>query len=191
MNKKRRVLLLAGLLAVLAITGIGGSLAWLSNAEQANNTFTVGLVNIGIVENGGLTPIEGGSKDFVPITSTGQTVTKDVQIKNLDTPAGRAVPACIRARVVPTWRYADDSSAAVPVTLVLADTSTNWILKDDGYYYYKLPVAPGNLTESLMKNVTVNSAVPTGAHLEIQVIADAVQAEGGAALDAWGFNPTI
>ncbi len=34
--------------------------------------------------------------------------------------------------------------------------------------------------------MTLHSPVPAGAYLEVQVLADAVQAEGDAAAEAWG-----
>ncbi len=190
MNKRRGLLLTVALLAVLAAIGTGGTLAWLSANEQAANDFTVGLVNIGIVEGG--TTLEGGSNSFTAFTSSGQTQAKAVQIKNLNTPAGRAVPAYIRAKVIPIWRGADGNGNGVPVSITLAGTDTaKWTYRAaDGYYYYTEPVDPNALTTHLMTGVTLNSAVPAGATLEVQVLADAVQAEGGAALDAWGVDPS-
>ncbi len=185
MLKRRGLLLIAVVLMAVAITGVAGSLAWFSATEQANNDFSVGRVNIGIDEGTGV--IEYGTgPSYMAFVSNGDNQEKAVKIKNLNTD-GRAVPAYIRARVVATWRDATGNGIGAPANITLSGTNSNWEL-EEGCYYYKLPVAPGDSTEYLMQSVTLNSDVPAGAHLEVQVLADAVQAEGGAALDAWGVD---
>lgn len=183
MRNLKKTILLSCVLAVAALVGVGGSLAWLSRDRQASNNFTVGLVNIGIVEGG--QPIEGGTNDYPGITA-GATVDKPVQIRNIDTD-GRAIPVYIRARVVPVWRYEDGGSAAAAIDLALNGKTAGWSeLQSDGYYYHKGAVAPDTATSLLMQSVTLHSPVPAGAYLEVQVLADAVQAEGDAAAEAWG-----
>ncbi len=186
MLKRRKLLLAAIVLTAAAIIGMGGTLAWLSATEQATNDFSVGRVNIGIDEGAGGIVQYGSGPSFMAFVSNGDNRAKAVKIINLNID-GRSVPAYIRARVVASWRDASGNGIGAPANITLGGTNSNWEL-EEGCYYYKLPVAPCDSTEYLMQSVTLNSDVPAGAHLEVQVLADAVQAEGGAALDAWGVD---
>lgn len=186
MVKRRGILLASAVLTAAVIIGAGGTYAWFSSTKQADNDFTVGQVNIGVVENDDTEhPYEGGSNgDFTAFSSEGDERVKAVQIVNLDK-EDRAVPAYVRARIVPIWRDANGNGIAVPARITLLDGDENWEQLGD-CYYYTLPVDPGDMTGYLMEKVRLDSDVPAGATLEIEVLADAVQAEGGAASEAWG-----
>ena len=72
---KRKLMLVALSLCMVAILAVGGSLAYLTDTDAKTNTFTVGNVQIAIDEN-----FTDGSK-LLP----GIDVTKEVKIKNTGT----------------------------------------------------------------------------------------------------------
>ena len=52
-NNARRILLLVGLMSLVAVISIGGTIAWLTDSTgPVTNTFTVGDINIDLVETG-------------------------------------------------------------------------------------------------------------------------------------------
>ena len=96
---KKKILVLALSLAMVAILAVGGSLAYFTDSKNVDNTFTVGNVKIDLIEqerdgNGGLTdfkqnkslnPIVGsaqGEKDKFGMPTAKNYVDKMVTIKN-------------------------------------------------------------------------------------------------------------
>lgn len=178
MNQKRLLLICSAL--VLAALLAGGTLAWMAASEQVDNELTIGLVDAKVDEK------------FTPgVLTAGQEYPKQVRVQNADT-LGKAVDAYIRVMLVPTWRDADGNglpfsalSGEYAVTLNLS-SGTQWEKVGD-YYYFTAPVAPDAYTDYLLESVRADK-IPEGAHLEIQVLADSIQAEGGAAQAAWGSS---
>lgn len=85
MNKKK-ILVLAVSVALVAILAIGGSLAYFTDTKSATNTFTVGNVKIDLIEQqtteNGLDTFQNG-KLLVPGTSSdGNAQSKIVTVKN-------------------------------------------------------------------------------------------------------------
>lgn len=93
---KRKILVLALSLCMVAILAVGGSLAYLTDTDNKENTFTVGNVNIKIIEkqrgengledfeqNKKLSPIVGsaqGAKDKYGLPTAGNYVDKIVTV---------------------------------------------------------------------------------------------------------------
>lgn len=77
------------------------------------------------------------------------------------------------------------------VTFTLADDwETNWFFNPkDGYFYCRNPVAPGETTALLLKEVSIStnvlSKIEEGVHLRIDVLSDSIQTEGGAIDARW------
>ncbi|MDD2955437.1 MAG: TasA family protein [Oscillospiraceae bacterium] len=175
--KKKRFLLIA-LACVLTALLAGGTLAWMAASKQADNSFTIGLTDAKVDETfrpGKLIP--------------GTDFTKRVRVQNANT-LGKAVDAYIRVALIPTWR--DEDGNGLPysalegeyaVTLNLS-ASEKW-QRSGEYYYFIEAVAPDAYTDYLLESVNA-AAAPAGAHLEIQILADSIQVEGGAAQAAWG-----
>ena len=90
------------------------------------------------------------------------------------------IQAFIRVAIVVNWM---DESGNVrglapsesDYTVVL--NSTNWA-KYEGYYYYLQPVAPDAETAQLIQSITLNTTAPEGYHLTVEVVAEALQADG-------------
>lgn len=84
---KKKILVLALSLAMVAILAVGGSLAYFTDTDSETNTFTIGSVKIALIEQ--QTDGKGGLEDFdqdktlMPGTQTdGNAVSKIVTVKN-------------------------------------------------------------------------------------------------------------
>lgn len=168
MNKKTLVLLIA--IAALMTASIGGTVAWLATSSgPITNTFlptkAVVTVNDEIVNN--------VTKQNVVITN------------NSD------FPGYIRAAIVANW-YKDGQIVAPWKNTAEEGTfeglTGNGWEEIGGYYYYLSPVDAGEATGSaLFKSYTVGIPPVDGAHLEMDIIAQVIQATPKqAVIDAWG-----
>lgn len=165
----RLATLLVSLLLVLGVA-VGGTVAFLSTRTDSKvNTFTPSEVTCAVTET-----FENNVKSQVAVKNTGDTT------------------AFIRAAINVTWmkdaeagtKYnAGDQTVSAKVPVKDTDYSitfaknTNWIQGADGYYYYKLPVAPQGSTEVLIEECKLleNASVPDGYHLSVEIVASAIQ----------------
>ena len=145
-------------LSVIALLGIGGTVAYLSSYDAAKNEMTIEYHDSGITE-------EFPSVTPVPITESPR-YKKDVKVAN----SSSTISCYVRARFV----YSDDSIGKAVVIDGL--NTTDWVLKPDGYYYYKMPVKSGEKTRSLF----------TGFHIDYsKVNVDYAKAFDGFAVDVY------
>lgn len=184
--KLSTVLVIAAALAL--VTAIGGTMAWLTtHSEGLTNTFTPADIKGTIVE------------DF-----SDKTTKKDVKIQN-----DSDVPVYVRVALVPTWTKVEtieNVTKYVPVAEpvgnddVIIDNeywesfvpaaNSNWVKGNDGYYYYKKPLAAANktddtdLTENLFNKAEAKENDPY--HMNLQVLLQMIQAEG---VNAEGKRP--
>lgn len=162
---KRTVILLASLTLLMGLT-IGSTAAYLvTHTSQVTNTFTPAKVSCVINET---------FKD---------NVKSDVTIKNMGN-----VDAYIRAKVIISWTDADGNIVPAPFGDPVFTTGANWSLNEvDGIYYYSERVARCNSTTNLINSIAPGDET-NGYRLKVDIIADAIQADGmGAtsAQDAW------
>lgn len=197
MNKKVLLLVCTALLLTLIATST--TLALLTTQSQAKvNEFIPGVISTSIFENGEKAP--DATNVLVP---TGKTLLKNIQVKN--TGGSHGIDGYVRVMLVPTFRTSEDSLAGnmslqpkrnkitviAPnggeVTLQLVSGwSRNWIY-DNGYFYHKSVVSPGKSTNILLEKVIVfDESLWSGFYLE--VLSDAVQAEGEVVSDTWGVT---
>ena len=119
-------------------------------------------------------------------------IKEHVQIKN----TSERSSAYIRAYYVITWK---DANGNVYPSMPVKDedytfrfgSNTNWDLTtSDGYYYYALPVAAGKSTPDFIREVKpIEGRTPAGYHLEVEIIADAIQSNPTSAVkEAWGVT---
>ncbi len=188
--------------------------------EAALNPFSGSAVNIGVVENNkiyedGKNQVTGFDQNAL----TNGGAEKVVQIKNMNKLAdGSDYPTTdtvVRVRLVPCIRYDDTApnygGQVVPVDMkdvsyhynnsdninldkweskqeeaVSGDTTS----KQETYYYYKTPLAPGKTTEALFDRVTYTGDIPENAHFELQVLAEGAAAKQNAGQDKkpWDYN---
>lgn len=149
------------LLILAVVLAIGGTLAYIiANTASVEKKFTPGEVRCEVEET---------FKD---------NVKSDVKIKNTGNTA-----AYIRATYVVTWQKDDGTvNGKMPVvgtdyTIEFAENS-GWKLIGD-YWYYTSPVAAGGETGVLIASCKLaeGTAVPTGYHLSVEIIASAIQSE--------------
>lgn len=157
-------------IVLLLVLVVGGTLAiLLTNSDTVENKFEEAYVICQV----------NRSEDVFDVTNKGN------------------VPAYIRTAVVVNWM--DDAGnvrgiAPTDAQYTLQMNDSDWHFLN-GFYYYLLPVSPEQSTSDLITGVFVNDAVPDGYQLSVEVVAEAVQAEGvtsntdkQAVLDAWGSN---
>lgn len=169
--KQRKLALILGLVMLLGVA-VSGTLAYLATStppaeNRFERTYITSRVNV--------------TGDKIDVTNTG----------NID--------GYIRAAIVVNWMNSNgDVSGKAPVTgtdytLVINDTDW-WQDPNTGFYYYKESVPSNGTTKPLISEVIVIGDVPHGYELSVQVVAEAIQAEGQndgsekAFQDAWGIT---
>lgn len=189
---KNKILLAAA--AIICITTAAtGTLAYFTSEDTAHNVITSGGVNIEVVEktrdgDGVLVDFpEEGITGVMP----GTDVSKLVSVGNTG-----ASEAWIRVRVEAAIKGAD--GADLPLTIdgdvpvMTYEVGRNWSLSEDGYYYYALPVTPGESTELLFDTVSFTSKMGNeyqDCTANIEISAQAVQTanNGQTVLEAQGW----
>lgn len=159
------------LVMILVLSTVGMTIAWfIDSTDSIVNTFVPGKVAFNIEEN----------------FSNGDDVKEDVKFKN----AGN-IDAYIRVALVPIWRDAEGKGTALTAdgTYLIDwpdDFNSNWFRGDDGYYYCKTPIEPGEYSSVLIDECKVVSGLSeeySGKTFEMQVITSATQAEDTAAAE--------
>ena len=165
----RLVLILC--LALLINCTIGGTIAFIvTKSNSVQNTFERVSVTSSVVFEG----------DVAKVKNEGD------------------VDAYVRAAIVVNWMDDNGDVRGIPPT---ADEYSLGINTDDWYYdsgldiyYYKESVPSFQMTEALVESITVKGAVPAGYKLTVEVVAEAIQAQGqldngkSAFADAWGIS---
>ena len=168
---RRRGRATAMLLATVMLfaLAVGGTIAWLIDKDSPLvNTFDPSKVTCEVQEK-----FDGKVKSDVNVKNTGD------------------IDAFIRVKLV-TYRKNDagqhiGGTAALPQFTLGA----NWV-EYNGYYYYTLPVAPGDkpatkLTDSMTLTESYDDA--DGGHQSIDVMAEAIQSVPAEAVgQAWGVS---
>lgn len=173
-RSKKTGMLFLSLLLVIGMV-VGGTVAWLSTkSAPITNTFLPSKVACEVKER-----FDGTTKRNVNVTNTGD------------------IDAYIRVKLV-TYRVNDkEQHIGGTASLPTFTLGKNWV-SYHGYYYYRLPVAPGgspetNLTESMTLIDSYTDA--DGGKQVIEVMAEAIQANGvaddgkKAVVKAWGVDP--
>ncbi len=170
----RRGLVLAAALALTLIFSAGGTLAWLAaSTEETVNTFSPAQMEITVRED-----FDGKTKKSVKVENKSETA------------------VYIRVALVPTW--VDETthepvaqSASLDDLIFTTLPASGWVEHGD-YYYYTQPVSAGSITPELFTRAVVKAnAAPAGCTMDLQVLAQAVQATPkDAVIAAWGLDPT-
>lgn len=159
----KQFVLLASVI-VLLVGAIGGSLAYLfTNTDPVVNTFTPGEVKIEINEPNW----DGRAKNNVTLTNTGN------------------VPAYIRAMIVVTWQNAKGEiyhrAPGASDYSVQWSPNGGWAGSGNGWYTTTNKIPAGEETPILLTECKPLGAAPEeGYFLVVDVIAEAIQADGGA-----------
>jgi hypothetical protein len=166
-------IVLAAVLFILCCAG-GGTIAYLtSQSGTVINTFTSASTGVEIKET-----CSGAVKSNVYVENT-----SDIDV-------------FIRAAIIVSWA---DSSGNVYAQAPTEDDYTielgsDW-KKIDGYYYYSKRVSAKGTDSDKTANLIdrcypTEGNAPTGCELQVTVLAEAIQADGGAVSDAWGVDPS-
>ena len=169
-GRGRLAMMVLSIVLLLGVA-IGGTIAWLSTkTTPVTNTFTPAKVTCKVEEN---FDENTGVKTKVNVTNTGN------------------IAVYIRVKLV-TYRTNDDSQhIGGTAKLPQFNLGENWV-KHVGYYYYTLPVAPGekpeaNLADSMTLEKSYKDA--DGGKQALDVMAEAIQSEPEKAVaDAWGVK---
>lgn len=160
--KVRRIFVISVAVILVLVAAVGTTLAFIA-------TKTDGVKNV-----------------FDPVTIE-CSVSDDYRVKNEGD-----YDAYIRAYYVVNWVDANGNVYGQPpventdYTLVLNATDVNgsvtansWEIGSDDFYYYTSPVPPtgSDVTTALVSNVSLKTTAPDGYELQVQMIAEAIQAK--------------
>ena len=169
-NKKQAILAVL-MIALLLLGAVGGTMAYLMAQDgPIVNEFKPAEVPSEVEES-----LNGSTKSNVVIRNNGN------------------VSAYIRAAIVVTWK--DDSGNIYHQNPVEEDdyiiyiNTADWT-KQGTYYYHNAKVPAGDVTKVLINSCTpVAAKAPAGYFLNVEIIGQAIQAEGitgkTGPLDAW------
>ena len=165
---KRLSTLLLSVILVVTIA-VGGTVAYLvTQDEPITNTFTPSHVNCEVTEN-----FNGTVKSNVNVTNIGDT------------------DAYIRVKLV-TYRVNKNGQHIGGTAAIPSFTpGQNWV-ENGGYYYYTLPVKPGEQPDTvLISSITLEDSYPDadGGKQAIDVMAEAIQSAPAEAIGkSWGVT---
>ncbi len=170
MNKKKLIPLLSAV-ALVGVIGVGSTLAYFTDNDAANNVVTMGHVNIELDE-----PEFSAANEDNTITNVvpNQTITKDPTI----TVVAGSESCYLRAKIDITELNADQTADLLENTNIGED----WVLAEDGYYYYQNAVSKSDEDQTVDLFDTVVIPAEWGNEVadltfEINVSAEAVQAD--------------
>ena len=181
---KKRMLTAALALCCLAVLATG-TLAYFTAEETAQNVITMGSLKMELVELNEKDEPWEDVENIVP----GMEVTKKAYVEN-----NGSVDFYTRVKITKTFVPAqDDEMPQLNTKLVRLDINEKyWEPGNDGFYYYKEPVAPDGETEPLFTTVTFSTKMGNE-YQNVKVIIDldaqAVQSRnnGESALEATGW----
>lgn len=156
----RAVALIVGLIILLSAGGTA-TIAWLTGeASPLINNFNPAEVPPEIVEE-----FDGETKENVKVKNIG----------NID--------GFMRATLSAVWLTESGDISPEQVDPMIFTQNANWFLHE-GFYYYKIRIAPGETTLNLIDSFEM--PVKPGLRFELQVIASSIQADPDEAVEhAW------
>ena len=162
-NRPKHFAALLALVLILVCT-VGGTVAYLvTHTDPVVNTFTPGEVSCQVEE------------EF----NDNKTEKTEAVVKNTGN-----VPAYIRVAVVANTIDAQGNITGMKTLPVGWLNTENWAEGDDGFYYYKGIVQPGNVTANLL---TADGIDLTG--IQVTILASAIQSmPDDAVKDAWKMS---
>lgn len=140
-------------LAIVAVVAVGGTIAYHTTRGAFNNLFKLGYWQNETVE------IFDSPTDW----KTCEEIPKTVIAKNTGT-----VPVVVRLSYEEYWKAAGSTSTdhqtelplldgdSDPIAIVNLQNQADWEDGNDGYFYYKYVINPGQESNSMFKSVTLN-----------------------------------
>lgn len=109
--------------------------------------------------------------------------------------AGNIAVVDMRGKV--SYSYANELKSKADVDKAMKDNEDltgSWFYMDNSsfddnerYYYYSVPVAPGDMTSRLINKVTYTGDIPENAHFELKVLAEGVSSKQEDSRADWGL----
>lgn len=210
MNNKKKAAILISSLAIIAVLVIGGTLAYFTDTDNAQNVFTLGKVTGEITENTEAGTVDG--HDVKPGTPTEDGISYDKIVPGdwlskepVVSLTGTSEDAYVRVKLeveenVPQGQEAKltDEQKAALISEECLNFGADWTLGADGYIYYnnKLSLAGPQATEPVFTLVKIPETWgnrTANVNFSIKITADLVQYDNfkpgtNAAnkIDSWG-----
>ena len=210
MNNKKKAAILISSLAIIAVLVIGGTLAYFTDTDNAQNVFTLGKVTGEITENTEAGTVDG--HDVKPGTPTEDGISYDKIVPGdwlskepVVSLTGTSEDAYVRVKLeveenVPQGQEAKltDEQKAALISEECLNFGADWTLGVDGYIYYnnKLSLAGPQATEPVFTLVKIPETWGNGTanvNFSIKITADLVQYDNfkpgtnaAAKIDSWG-----
>ena len=109
--------------------------------------------------------------------------------------AGNIAAVDMRGKV--SYSYTNELKSKADVDKAMKDNEDltgSWFYMDNSsfddnerYYYYSVPVAPGDMTSRLINKVTYTGDIPENAHFELKVLAEGVSSKQEDSRADWGL----
>lgn len=197
MKKKSRALLCTG--AILGVIAVSGVFAYLTDTETATNKFTIGEVDIQLIEENWDNATDANSNDvpdFAENLVPNQTVAKDPKVKNIgqndayvyltvEVPKESVITAAANgtlnnsgaATSTPLFSYIANTTDWTEITSAKVETTTSV----KRVYYYKQALEVDQETSELFEEVTlvnlIEGQVDPDVTKDIKVNAYAIQSD--------------
>ncbi len=161
-------------LVILLVCVVATTSAYLIIKNSISNEFIMGKVEPEIIET----------------FKKENKVKEDVYIKN----SGN-VPIYIKTAIIISWKDKQGKILEVkPVEnldyIINFSTSENWIISNDGYYYYKKPITPNDITDILIEEC-IQTQEYDDKVLDVNIATQAIQAQPTKAVtESWNVNIT-
>ena len=166
--KKKKILTMVAAVALVAVIGVGATLAYFTDKDSKTNVVTMGKVDIDLEE-----PVfSENPDDTITDVKPNQNIVKDPKI----TVTEGSLDAYVRAKI--EFDGLNDQQIKDILPLINID-KTKWFLSTDGYYYYKDKMASGE-SVYLFQNVKIPENwgnEVSGLTFKINVFAEAIQAD--------------
>lgn len=186
MKRNKKIILTAAILmvSILVIIGLNAVYAALTDKDDKVNDFQIANLRGDITEK------------FVPPTKDkpiqpGDTYPKEVKVTNI-----KNAPFFVRVLVIPEVQ--SEEGTLLPSEIgknIMVDIDNNWVLGEDGFYYYLKKVSEKEETTPVFKKVKLNKTYDPDyekATMKIYLKSETVTSSGNNYRKAWwqGQPPT-
>ena len=182
---KRKLFAMCLVAALAATAVIGGTLAYFTDSDAAENTFTVGNVDIALTEPNW----EAKGKAEAETVYPGEPLAKDPTVENIG-----ANPCFVRVSVSNLDQFGEKGDIVYLTGYQEGELGEGWVDGKDGYFYWTKPLAARGTEDDEWNQGLVSKTAPLfdqikmpvglvgGEEAEpIVVAAQAVQAQGARA----------
>lgn len=182
-NSKKRLMILLVSLSALLVIAVGGTLAYVFMTTDAlENIFTPAQVSCAVVENG--------------MEYTGNVVSNVSEKKNVTIKNTGNTDAYIRVDIVVNWKNATSGNVYAQAPELDTDYTmslgSGWKKGSDGYYYYTSAIAPSHETGALIAECKPGDTTPDGYVLSVEIVASAIQSKPDSVVEsAWLKNGVV